>query len=279
MPRIDTVFYLRPEEYAEAITVLRTFTVTALSSLASRTPDHLKDQIIGNFIARGTVCLESIHRLWQVQNFQDCWILHRVLVDRMLLLRHLIDNNEFNAFERWSFQRQYRDAQNSLSDPAIRAKLSSEGLKKASAEQRERRNRFDQEPKSTWKRPDPKELAKQMNLFHMYRVGYHYPSTEVHPMADDGKKEFARLLGLPMESYGDETVVLHNSLPVPIYLSNLGFAACEVMWRAFVDEFLDQIMSLLESGSRDYLVNFQKAMNLPPHISWCEAKTKNASSN
>ena len=267
---IDTGLHLPADEYARAITALKRFNVTALSWLTRKTKEHLKDQIIGNFIARGTVCLDSICQLWMTGNYQDSIVLQRTLVDRMLLLRHLIDQAEFEAFERWSFQRQYQVGQDNLSDPEIRVKLQPKWLKEATAQQAERRTRFDQEPKSDWHRPKPKEIAKRIKLSHIYRVAYDYPSTEVHPMADDGKEDFARLLDLPLESYGDESVVLHNSLATQICLSNRGLGACDVVWKAFVSEFFDQMLSLLESGSNEYVVSFQKALSLPTDISWCE---------
>lgn len=219
---IDRNFHLSAGGYAKAITALREFNTTALLWLTRKTNDHLKDQIIGNFIARGTVCLDSIYRLWTTGNYQDCVVLERSLVERMLLLTHLVDRSEFGVFERWSFQRQYQSTQISLSDPEIRAKLQPHRLKEAMAKQTERRRRFEQEPKSEWHRPRPKDIARRTKLSHIYRLGYDYPSTEVHPMADDGKEDLAKLLGIPLESFGDESVVLHNSLVTQIYLCNLG---------------------------------------------------------
>ena len=64
MAPIDQVVYLAPIEYLQALDVLRKFTAHALHWLAKKTHEDLKDQIVGNFIARGTVCLDSICRLW-----------------------------------------------------------------------------------------------------------------------------------------------------------------------------------------------------------------------
>ena len=196
----------------------------------------------------------------------------------MLLLRHLVDQAEFAEFERWSFQRQFQSAQDSLSAPEIRAKLQPRWLKEATSKQAERRTRIDQEPKSCWRRTRPKEIANRTKLSHIYQIGYHYPSTEVHPMADDGKEDLAKLLGLPSKSFGDESVVIHNSLVTQIYLSNCGLGACDVLWRAFVSDFFDQILSFLESGDNGYESTYRKAMNLPPHFSWCEPIASRASS-
>ena len=272
MTGIDNTFYLSADRYVSVVKAVKEFNVVALSWLARKTKDQLKDQIISNFIARGTVCLDSICQLWETGSYQDCTVLQRTLVDRMLLLRHLIDQGEFGEFERWSFQRQYQSAHNALSSPEIKSKIQPQWFKKAMALQAERRARFNKEPKSTWHRPDPKEISKRTNLALVYQLGYDYPSTEVHPMADDGKEDFANLLGCPLESYGDELTVLRNSLVAQIHLSNSGFEACEVSWRGFVSDFFEQVMSLLESGSHEYLITFQKAMCLSVDISWCEPK-------
>ena len=268
----DQVVYLEPNEYLQAIDVLRKFTVRAIHWLAKKTHEDLKDQIIGNFLARGTVCLDSICLLWQARNYQDCWTLHRTLVDRYIHFRTLDDNDEFIEFERWSFQQQYRMSDIALSARTIRDKLQPEWLEKAKALHQKQRSRMEQEPKSNWKRPDSKEAMKRFNLRVVYRLGYDYPSTEVHPMADDGKEDFARLVGREVESYGDERAVLHNSFLIQILLANHGLASCNVLWRRFVSDFYDQLISLLESGSHDYLLTYQKARILEPDYSWCEPK-------
>ena len=268
----DQVVYLEPNEYLKAINVLRKFTVRAIHWLAKKTHEDLKDQIIGNFLTRGTVCLDSICLLWQARNYQDCWTLHRTLVDRYIHFRTLDDNDEFIEFERWSFQQQYRMSDIALSDRTIRDKLQPEWLEKAKVLHQKQRSRMEQEPKSNWKRPDSKEAMKRLNLRVLYRLGYDYPSTEVHPMADDGKEDFARLVGREVESYGDERAVLHNSFLIQILLANHGLASCSVLWRRFVSDFYDQLISLLESGSHDYLLTYQNARIFGPDYSWCEPK-------
>lgn len=273
MAPIDQAVYLEPNEYLQATNVLREFTVRALCWLAKKTHEDLKDQIIGNFIARGTVCLDSICLLWQARNYQDCWTLHRTLVDRYIHFRTLADNDEFVEFERWSFQQQYRMSDIALSDRTIRDKLQPEWLEKAKALHRQQRSRMEQEPKSNWKRPESKEAMKRFNLSVVYRLGYDYPSTEVHPMADDGKEDFARLVGRKLESHGDERVVLHNSFLVQGLLTNHGLASCSVLWRRFVSDFYQQLLPLLESGSHDYLLTCQKALTLGSDCSWCEPKS------
>ena len=274
MRSIDRVFYRYPNDYAQAIEVLRIFTQKALRWLSEKSSGEVKDEIIGNFIARGTVCLDSIYLLWEATNYKDCWVLHRTLADRLMHLMHLIDQDEFVEFERWSFQRRYQMTEKSLSDPTIREKIQPEWLRKAQELQRERRTRYQQEPKSSWNRPRAEEVAKKMKLGILYKLAYDFPSTEVHPMADDGKEEFAALLGSPLESYGDSRLILHNSLILQFLLVQKGLGACNVLWRGFVSDFLEQWFSFFEVDSRGSLLNIQKILDVGSTISWCESRAE-----
>ena len=239
MPSIDKTTYLSPDDYARAINVLRIFTKRAFLWLSEKSADNLKHQIIINFIARGVVCLDSIHLLWTAGDYQDCWVLHRALVDRLIHIRDLIDHDQFEEFERWSFQRQYQSADVALSDPMITAKLRPEMLEAAKQLHSEQRSRFQQEPKSNWRRSKAEDVAKRINLPIIYRIGYDPASAEVHPMADDGKEEFHELLGLPLESCGDNRVILHNSLVMQFLLVRYGIGGCDVLWRSFISDFLE----------------------------------------
>lgn len=263
---------LAPTEYKQAIGILREFTRFALLWLTEKTPDELKDQIIGNFIARGMVCLDSIYRLWEVGNYADSWILHRALVERLFLVCHLIDHNEFVEFEQWSFQKQHKMASDALSNQEIRRKLTPELLKQARTLQQQGRSRLKREPQSTWTRPSAEDVAKQVNLPLFYQAAYDIASTKVHPMADDGKNDFSVLTGLGLESNEDELIVVHNSFLIQVALVNRGFGACSVLWRGFVSDFCDQLLSLLETGSPEYLETYQKAAMCGPHYSWCEPR-------
>ena len=41
-----------------------------------------------------------------------------------------------------------------------------------------------------WQRPKAEEVAKQLNMRFLYRFGYDFGSTHVHPMANDGQQDF-----------------------------------------------------------------------------------------
>ena len=265
---------LDPQEYEMAVGALRAFTIILLFSLTKTTEDQLKDQIIANFIARGAECLDSIFLLWKKAHYDDCVVLHRAHTDRVIHLIDLIERQEFAEFERWSFRRQFGMADRALSDPTIHSKIEPAALEQARKLHRERRTRFNQEPESTWHRPDPKEVAKRRKIPIIYQLGYDYPSIEVHPMADDGKESFYRLIGAKgeLESYGDEFVVLQNSFVNQIYLVNLGLNACSVIWDGVVGGFLDQLLSLLESGSKDYMFTFLEIAGRGQEYLWCRPK-------
>ena len=271
---------LDQQEYEMAIGALRGITIIALFSLIKTTEGNFKDQIIRNFIARGAECLDSILSLWKAGHHDDCTVLQRAHADRVIHLIDLIERNEFAEFERWSFRRQFEMADRALSDPTIHSKMGPVALRKARELHREHRIRFNKESESSWHRPDPKEVAKQIKFPLLYRLGYDYPSTEVHPMADDGKEAFYRLISAEAElrSYGDEFVVLQNTFASQIYLVTKGLDACTVVWDDLVGGFLSQLLSFLESGSKDYIPTFLEITGRGSDYLWCQSKNLSGSS-
>ena len=268
MNPIDNLDYLPTEEYWKAKYYLKNFTISALHWLASESQE-LREQIIGNFIARGIVCLDSIFLLWRERNFQDCWILHRTLVDRWVHLKHLAMHDEFEEFERWTSQRRFRELSVTLSDPEITEKFSPQTLAEQKRVHKEWRQRFEKEPPSTWNRPRPAEVAKQSNFLLSYRLGYDPASTMVHPMSDDGNEDFARLLGLKKVFLDDTPVVLHNSFAFLVLLIQVGLNSSNLLWRDFIFDFYEQIISNLESGCNDYVLTYGRAFAYGPEFNWC----------
>ena len=262
------------QEYEMAIGALRGFTIVTLFSLTKTTEGNLKDHIIRNFIARGAECLDSILSLWKLGRYDDCTVLQRAHTDRVIHLIDLIERDGFAEFERWSFRRQFEMVDRALSDPRIQSKIGPVALRNARELHRERRIRFNQEPESNWHRPDHKEVAKQIEFPLLYRLGYDYPSTEVHPMADDGEESFYRLISAEAElkSFGDHFVVLHNTFASQIYLVIKGLNACNVVWEDLVGSFLSQLFSFLESGSKNYMATFVAITGRGSDYVWCRPK-------
>ena len=72
--------YLSIESYKESIDILDLFTTIILFSFVEH-GTNVKDTIIRNFIARATVSLKSILKLYEEQDYHDCWILNRCILD------------------------------------------------------------------------------------------------------------------------------------------------------------------------------------------------------
>ena len=159
--------------------------------LTQRTVDPVEDQIIMNFLARGTASLDSILVLSESLRNEDCWPLHRGFVERYLLLNRIIDQRAFVDFERWSLQRIYEEVNTALRHPDIRAKLPSDWLERARSEQRLRRNRLRTEPKTRWQRPRTEDLAVG-KLSLLYPAGFSIAPSRLHPTAYHGQEDYER---------------------------------------------------------------------------------------
>ena len=112
--KLDAVLreYHEPEHYLNAIEAFHAYAGMTLFAFA-RQECSLRDIVIRNFIARSSTMLNGIGQLWQIDDYQDCWILHRCLMDRLFHLKQLADTNGFDSFEAWSFF-QKANALNSL---------------------------------------------------------------------------------------------------------------------------------------------------------------------
>lgn len=263
----DTTHYLPAEDYIKPIEVLHSFTELLLLSIAEHSPG-LKGAIARNFVARGMSCLESILQVWHLANFQDCWTLHRSLVDRLFTLRRLSDRDEFEVFEKWSYVRQYDSKNRILNDPELNKKLKPEE-QSFSEDEKKRYVQLKQE-KISWTRPKAQQVAKEMNLTILYTLAFDYASAHVHPMANDGEADFLRLTKLASQPHSDQRVVLHNSLIIQVLLTQEGMRVNNLLWRGIVQDFLFNYIPLLETGSEEYLETYAKIVNLGPDFAWCE---------
>jgi hypothetical protein len=74
MPKIEAKDYLLVESYKEALEALHTVSVAILFEFARQKLDT-RDTIICNFVARTDMMMRAIFRLWDLQDYHDCWIL------------------------------------------------------------------------------------------------------------------------------------------------------------------------------------------------------------
>ena len=176
--------YHPPEKYLEAIEVFHAYSATLLFAFAKE-QCSTKDLIIRNFLARTNTMLRGIGRLWEINDYQDCWILHRSLLDRLFHLHQLAEMQDFEAFEQWSFFTQFNAVNRLFCDPDISD--TKEALRQfiPTDEQKQRYKKVSLSPPK-WKRPKAEDVARKLDMSFLYHFGYDYASGHVHPMADDG---------------------------------------------------------------------------------------------
>ena len=266
--------YLPIESYKEAIDILDKFTTLILFSFAKHSAE-VKDVIIRNFIARAIVSLNGIMKLWQISDYQDCWILNRCILDRLFHLRALAKCNTFELFEKWSFKQQYDYMNRIQSDPDFKGKLNLDFFKDMD-QQKERYVAITKE-EPRWERPKAEVVAKEMDLMFLYKYGYDYASSLVHPMANDGQEDFLRQTNLIEEGlFPDQRVVIHNSCLIVSLLIQEGLNNSNLAWRGVIYDFLDNFRGLLKNGSKDYLLSFLKIGKLRDRdVDLCKNKGKN----
>lgn len=272
MKTADRNQYLPIESYKEAIDILEKFTILILFSFAKHSRG-IKDVIIRNFIARAIVSLKGILKLWEVNDYQDCWVLNRCILDRLFHLRALAKNNTFELFEKWSFKQQY-DFRNKLrSDTDFKGKLNPDFFKDTNEQKEKYATITKEQPR--WERPKAETVAKEMDLIFLYKFGYDYASTLVHPMANDGQEDFLRLTNLLEEElFTDQRVVINNSCLAVILLIQEGLNASTLAWRRLIFDFLDNFLSFLKNGSKDYLLSFLKIGKLGPELDLAKPEKK-----
>lgn len=241
---------LSPDLYREARDALRLINGAVLFEFA-REPREIRDTIIRNFIARSEMLTSSIFALWELSDFQDCWILHRCLMDRFFHLVHLRKTDSFESFEAWSFLRQYRTLDRVLTDPLLSSEAR-DSVERPTPEHRERAHSLQSSPPK-WRRPKAEEVAREMDMHFLYRFGYDYASMHVHPMADDGLQDFHTITSLePAPEFPDQVTVLSNSILIGTMMVQEGLNASTVGWRALLFELLNDLRLFLAEGEPVY---------------------------
>jgi hypothetical protein len=269
MPKIGTNDFLSFDQYHFASETFARLSSHLLFGFAGHSLGT-KHTILQNFVARTIRMLRSVMTLWDMENSEDCWILFRCLVDRYLHLVSFAKDGSYEAFDDWSFMKQF-EAQNRVrSDPGQQGALDS-SLFTPTPDQKSRYQSLVKSPPK-WRRPKAEEIAKERGLSFLYNFGYDYASTHVHPMANDGSEDFFTLTGLkPKPDFPSQISVLHNSLLVSCLILQEALNQSELGWRSIVYDFLDHIMRFLDTGSVEYQTTFTKIVGLGLAKNLCEA--------
>ena len=235
-----------------------------------------RNLIIRNFIARTDMMVRAVFRLWELQDYQDCWILHRCLVDRLFHLSHLQEHDQFEVFEAWSFLQQCNAINRVRSDPEFSDARESK-IFTLTPEKKERAKLLSENP-PVWQRPKAKDVAKQLKMGFLYRYGYDFSSTHVHPMANDGQEDFFTITKLePAAAFPDQRSVISNTLLVSTMIVQEGLSASTLTWRRIVYDFLDDLRLFLDKGADDYKLSFVKLGRLIERgVRLCEARSSSS---
>ncbi len=146
--------YASFESYKEAIEIIRAVGVLVLYSF-SKYSLSTKDAIIRNFIARVIVSLKGILKLYEIEDYADCWVLYRGILERWFLLRALGKENSFELFRKWSDKQKYNFKNRIRSDPRLK-----NGFYKGYFSDMDK-FRENTKEKIDWKRPKMEEIAKK----------------------------------------------------------------------------------------------------------------------
>ncbi len=245
MPKAGPVQFRSVEEYRTAVVTFREVCALILFSLAKENDLDLKNRIIRNFVARTSMMVGGIMKLWDSDDFQDCWILIRSLLDRLFHLVDIDDNNRYESFNEWSLYEECKSYHVIRSDSSSQIPQPT-GSKKA---------RYDMLSKAPpkWERPQPKEVAKRLGKPFLYRCGYDHASTHVHPMANDGEQDFFTVTNLESSrKFPDQRFLLQNSITVGCLIVEESLKRSDFQWRTLIYSFISLLMKHLEDGSNEY---------------------------
>lgn len=250
MPKFDSEDYLPVEIYVEALDAFHIVSGIILFEYARREL-NTRNVIIRDLIARTDTMMRAVFRIWDIQDYQDCWILYRCLMDRLFHLSNLDDHDQFEIFEEWSFFEKYKGFDRVLNARGIAGSLDNKMI--SISEEILDRVKFLSKNPPAWRRPKAKDVAKRLNMHFLYSLGYDYGSTHVHPMADDGNRDFFTITKLkPTTDLPDERSVLSNTLLIGTMIVQNGLNASTLDWHSFFYDFLDNLRGFLDKGSNDY---------------------------
>jgi hypothetical protein len=255
------VAHTPPPSRADLVKAITVFTTGVLHNFVQEDPP-LRNVIIRNTVARSSTSLVSVHYLTQHQHGGDCWAIFRTMTDRLFHLHWIGEHDEFEAFEEWSFIRQYEAQKRALSDSMVRRHRGA--VSKPTVEQKARYKKLMQTPPQ-WTRPKPEDAARSLGLPFLYKYGYDFASTHVHPMANDGEDEFGLLCGTGTS--GSLELVVENAILVHTLILQEALNRSSLRWARIVYDFVEAARSGIaqDSGYNDILV---KLMAAGPTFQW-----------
>jgi hypothetical protein len=193
------------------------------------------------------------------------------MLDRLFHLVDIDENNRYESFDDWSFYQQCKIWHLVRCDPQFCDAPNSQMSEPTPAE-KERYNRLSKCPPK-WKRPKAQDVAKSLELPFLYRYGYDFASTHVHPMANDGLQDFFTITNLqPERSFPNPRAVLHDSILVGIVILEQSLSRCDFEWLGVLNRFFSSLMVHLYNGSCEYMDAFITAAKIAKSNALCRPK-------
>jgi len=257
MPKAGPEQFRSIDEYRRAVAAF--YGVCGLILLAFGKHDlDLKNFIIRNLVARTATMVRGVMNLWDLNDFQDGWILCRSLLDRLFHLVDIDENNRYEEFENWSFYRQHKVYQVMRSDPQVPD--AADGQIPPTAHSKSRYDKLSKAPPK-WERARAKDVAKSFGVPPLYKYGYDIASTYVHPMANDGLQDFFNITGLePPRNFPDHRSLLQNSIVVGCLIVQESLNRCDFQWHSVIKPFFPSLMNHLKDGSDESMDALLKAV-------------------
>lgn len=254
----------------EAIDALRVYSGVVLLSFA-RHGLGLQDTIARNFMARGMKCTQSIFDVWNAGSEQDAWILHRALIDRLLHLHHLAVTDTFTQFDDFSFRAMYVARSRLFQNSEFRERIPQAILDHHASQKHRYEDLLASASGPQWRRPNARHAADNMGLGFLYDLGYDYASMHVHPMSDDGARDFEVLTQADQENVLPDATVVRNSILIQTLIVQEALNASQLRWRAIVYDFLTQTREYLASSNSQYRDTMYKIGKIWTSGQLCEA--------
>lgn len=245
---------LSDNDYVKVFKSLDNVTKGILHSFALSELD-IKRIIIRNFIAKSFSLLNSILILQQEKQYGESIILYRVLVERFIFLKYIVDSQSYKAFDDWSFIKDFERRNNVRSYPEFNDNIKKGFLK----DDKIQIDRYQRLKKTTtyWIEPDLESYLKNVDLGFLYKLSYDFGSSFVHPRASEGHFDVMRLTGLRNDDEWIYKPILHNGILLHTVIIKTGLLDINsdnyLMIYAFCDKLLDFISGEVQNVDFDAL--------------------------
>lgn len=104
----------------------------------------------------------------------------------------------------------------------------------------------------------------------LYSYAYDYASGLVHPMANDGEDDFARLTRGQSKSNLDPRMIINNSILIQSLILQEGLNASRYHWRAIIYNFIDQCRKSLGSNEKEHIKILGDLIKAGFEFEWCQ---------